>query len=289
MKRSWIVVRALACSSLIHLAGGALPAAASENNHLKSIKYFVIDEWQSNSGSSNFEERWNGDSTPFAPVILHDSNSVHEETQGKVNNKQIDYALTSKKAPFVLKPDAPSAEVSSCGVSDFSPDEAERIVREAARVERVDEELAAAVAWTESRFDQDRNSPAGARGVMQLMPATAERFGVADVCDTRQNAAGGVKYLRVLLEQFSNPLLAIAAYNSGEGRIYEFGGIPPFQETISYVSKVYNRQLGIANIKPRPARLSPTKPNPVADADGTTTGVIPVKKNGKFVAGIMHF
>jgi hypothetical protein len=91
----------------------------------------------------------------------------------------------------------------------------------------------------------------------------------------------------VLLEEFKNPLLAAAAYNSGEGRIYEHGGIPPFQETVAYVAKVLNRQIGVA--MPTPRRKKQSTPSPVASAPGEPTGVIPHEKRGKFVGGVMHF
>lgn len=124
---------------------------------------------------------------------------------------------------------------------------------------------------------------------MQLMPATAARFGVEDICDPAQNIEGGVKYLRALLDEFQNPLLVAAAYNSGEQRIYEHGGIPPFKETVGYVAKVVNYQLGL----PMPsakgkARIAASQA--VSDAgDSGDAGVIAVKKTGTFVGGVMHF
>ncbi|KSV73629.1 hypothetical protein N183_24650 [Sinorhizobium sp. Sb3] len=153
----------------------------------------------------------------------------------------------------------------------------------------VDERFATAITWAESGFDQNRNSPKGARGPMQLMPATAARFSVQDICDPAQNIEGGMKYLRALLDEFQNPLLVAAAYNSGEQRIYEHGGIPPFKETVGYVAKVVNYQLGL----PMPsakgkARMAATQA--VSDAaDSGDVGVIAVKKTGTFVGGVMHF
>ena len=124
---------------------------------------------------------------------------------------------------------------------------------------------------------------------MQLMPATAARFGVKDICDPAQNIDGGMKYLRVLLDEFQSPLLVAAAYNSGEQRIYEHGGIPPFTETVEYVAKVVNFQLGLpmpsAKRKPKVAA-----PQAVSDAgDSGDAGIITVKKTGTFVGGVMHF
>ena len=75
---------------------------------------------------------------------------------------------------------------------------------------------------------------------MQLMPETADRFGVSNVCDPAQNIDAGVRYLRELGEEFLNPLLIAAAYNAGEGRVREYAGIPPFKETVRYVAEVVN-------------------------------------------------
>ncbi|RWD51651.1 MAG: lytic transglycosylase domain-containing protein [Mesorhizobium sp.] len=181
-------------------------------------------------------------------------------------------------------------DVYKCGPSPLSPEEVKFLVVQTARKYRVDEVFATAIAWAESGFDQSRNSPKGARGPMQLRPATAARFGVKDICDPAQNIEGGMKYLRLLLDEFQNPLLVAAAYNSGEQRIYQHGGIPPFQETVGYVAKVVNYQLGLpmpsAKGKARPAAAAQA----VSDAsDSGDAGVIAVKKTGKFVGGVMHF
>ncbi|MDX0973286.1 transglycosylase SLT domain-containing protein [Sinorhizobium medicae] len=182
-----------------------------------------------------------------------------------------------------------TTSVQECGPSPLSPREIKSLVVETARRHKVDEVFATAIAWAESGFDRIRNSDKGARGPMQLMPATAERFGVKDVCDPEQNIEGGMKYLRVLLDEFQNPLLVAAAYNSGEQRIYEHGGIPPFKETVGYVAKVVNYQLGL----PMPTAKGKTRSaasEAVADAgDNSDVGVIAVKKTGNFVGGVMHF
>lgn len=182
-----------------------------------------------------------------------------------------------------------TVDVQECGPSPLSAPEIKSLVVETARRYKVDEVFATAIAWAESGFDRIRNSKKGARGPMQLMPATAARFGVRNVCDPAQNIEGGMKYLRVLLDEFQNPLLVAAAYNSGEQRIYKHGGIPPFKETVGHVAKVVNYQLGL----PMPAARGKTRaasPEPVADAgDNGDVGVIAVKKTGKFVGGVMHF
>lgn len=182
-----------------------------------------------------------------------------------------------------------TANVHECGPSPLSPPEIKSLIVETARRHKVDEGFATAIAWAESEFDQTRNSDKGARGPMQLMPGTATRFGVEDVCDPAQNIEGGMKYLRVLLDEFQNPLLVAAAYNSGEHRIYEHGGIPPFKETVGYVAKVVNYQLGLA-MPTATTKTTAAAPEAVADAgDDGDAGVIAVTKTGKFVGGVMHF
>lgn len=104
---------------------------------------------------------------------------------------------------------------------------------------RVSPALALAVISVESGGRADAVSSAGAQGLMQLIPATAERFGVADSLDPAQNIKGGVAYLDWLLGEFDgDPILAIAAYNAGEGAVRKHGGVPPFAETRDYVPKV---------------------------------------------------
>jgi hypothetical protein len=112
-------------------------------------------------------------------------------------------------------------------------------VEEACRLHQVSPDLVKAVIAAESEFDQWAVSSKGARGLMQLMPATARRFGVSDSFDARQNILAGAQYLRVLLDQFAGDLsLAVAAYNAGENAVLRYGGIPPYRETRGYVAKV---------------------------------------------------
>ena len=120
-----------------------------------------------------------------------------------------------------------------------SPAEAEALVRRIAAEESVDGNLGVAVARSESGFRMDQVSPKGAIGLMQLMPATAKRFGV-DPCDPEGNVRGGARYLRVLQGRYRNPLLVIAAYNAGEDAVEQHRGVPPYPETVRYVAAVLN-------------------------------------------------
>jgi len=103
----------------------------------------------------------------------------------------------------------------------------------------VDTALIRAVIHAESAFRPHAISEAGAQGLMQLMPDTAERFAVDDPFDARQNIRGGVRYLAWLLKRFNgNQMLALAGYNAGEASVAEYNGVPPYPETQSYVTLV---------------------------------------------------
>ncbi|MCI0408021.1 MAG: lytic transglycosylase domain-containing protein [Acidobacteria bacterium] len=117
----------------------------------------------------------------------------------------------------------------------------EQIRRESGRY-GLDPNLVEAVIATESNFNPWAVSPKGARGLMQLMPGTAQRFGVKNVHDPSQNIQGGVQYLRYLLDLFGGDLvLALAAYNAGEGVVQSLGRVPNYQETRQYVDRVLAR------------------------------------------------
>lgn len=109
----------------------------------------------------------------------------------------------------------------------------------AARELGVEEAVVRAIIHAESAFNPNAISRVGAQGLMQLMPATARRFGVLDAFDAGQNIRGGVQYLAWLLKRFNGNLaLAAAGYNAGEGAVDKYGGVPPYSETQRYVQRV---------------------------------------------------
>lgn len=116
----------------------------------------------------------------------------------------------------------------------------EPLINSAARAHKLKPELVHAVVRAESAYQARAVSSKGARGLMQLMPATAKQLGVRDAFDPRQNLQGGSKYLSKLLQIFDNDMrLALAAYNAGENAVARYGNeIPPFPETQQYVRKV---------------------------------------------------
>lgn len=120
-------------------------------------------------------------------------------------------------------------------------------IRRIAREEGVNENLALAVAYQESRFNPCARSHAGANGIFQLMPGTARDLGV-NSHDPEQNIRGGVRYLKQQLRRYNGDVsLALAAYNAGPGNVNKYGGVPPFKETQGYVSSIRNQWLPAFN------------------------------------------
>lgn len=116
------------------------------------------------------------------------------------------------------------------------------MIRELAPSYSLDPNLVLAVVEAESNFNPQALSPKNAQGLMQLIPATAERFGVQDVWDPEENLRGGMAYLRWLLKYFKGDVtLALAAYNAGEGAVDRHGGVPPYAETRAYVERITAR------------------------------------------------
>ena len=146
------------------------------------------------------------------------------------------YTLFSKQKANPIAEDA----VEPQGAKELTPTQFSGHILAAAKATKVDAALIHAVITVESGYNPSARSRAGAVGLMQLMPATAKRYGVKNRLDPGQNIHGGARYLRDLKLQFDNDLqLVLAAYNAGEGAVMRFGGrIPPFRETLAYVPKV---------------------------------------------------
>lgn len=135
--------------------------------------------------------------------------------------------------------------------------EVRQMIAKAAEKHDVDPLLVESVVQVESNYNASAVSHKGAVGLMQLIPATARRFGVNDPFDAEQNLEGGVKYLKYLQQLYKDDRLALAAYNAGEGAVAKYGTIPPYVETQNYVLEV-SRRYG-------KARLESSVEKPVAE------------------------
>ncbi len=171
------------------------------------------------------EARWaarQGRSAPLAPL------GIAPGTAAPTRNGAAPTARTREKTP-TFPPVA--ARPVPAGLA--------QTILASARRHGLDPLLVEAVILAESAGRRWATSPEGAMGLMQLMPATARRFGVADPRDPAQNVAGGSRYLRWLLDRFGGDVtLALAGYNAGEGAVDKYGGIPPYRETRNYVRAV---------------------------------------------------
>ena len=148
--------------------------------------------------------------------------------------------------------EVPTAQITSYAPDDTPAPQAEvkpdvnTIVKAAGAKHGLDPDFVASVVHAESSFNAKAVSPKGARGLMQLMPKTAEQLGVKDSFDPAANVDGGTKYLRALLDQYNGDVpKALAAYNAGTQRVAQYNGVPPYAETHAYVRRIiaeYNRK-----------------------------------------------
>lgn len=151
---------------------------------------------------------------------------------------------------------APTAYQAS-GVSAQSS-EYDSLIEQAAQRNGVEPALLQGLIQQESGFDANAQSGAGAAGLTQLMPGTAASMGVANPLDPAESIEGGARYLGELMRQFGgNASDALAAYNAGPGAVQQYGGVPPYAETESYVSKVLGYAEAFRASSPTPVALSP--------------------------------
>src|SRR5579864_757522 len=168
---------------------------------------------------------------------------------------------------IVVKPPAGSLSAPS------TTPQVRAMVEETAKNLDVSPLLVDSVIQVESNYNPYAISPKGAQGLMQLMPATARRFGVKNSFDPQQNIEGGVRYLKFLQETFQDDRLAVAAYNAGEKAVTKYGNVPPYRETVDYVAKVNEKysQARHAAAKSAPPAKVAEKSQP---AEGETRHVV---------------
>jgi soluble lytic murein transglycosylase-like protein len=146
----------------------------------------------------------------------------------------------------------------------------------AAKRHGLDPALLAGLVRQESNFNPTAGSPAGARGLTQLMPATAASLGVTDVTDPAQALEGGAKYLKQQLDTFGGDVTkALAAYNAGPGAVQRYGGVPPYAETQNYVQKVQAFAAAYRGTPTGATAAAPAAAAPAAAAPAAGTSSLP--------------
>jgi soluble lytic murein transglycosylase-like protein len=165
---------------------------------------------------------------------------------GKLVRKEIVTGKPADARPAVDTPERPRLpEVHSAAINEA--------VERFAATQSLPPQLVHSVIKVESNYNPQAVSSKGARGLMQLMPDTARRFGVADPFDPIDNIQGGTRYLKYLLDLYKgDSLLALAAYNAGEGAVEKYGAIPPYPETLNYLMLVGRQMQKTAATAPPP-------------------------------------
>jgi soluble lytic murein transglycosylase-like protein len=187
--------------------------------------------------------------------------ALHAETDARPNPSE---PKTDSHAVSVVRADARTGRLvrvmrvaRNAEPASITPAPVRGLIEQTAKTYSVNPALVDSVIQVESNYNPYAISPKGAQGLMQLMPATARRFGVKNSFDPQENIEGGVRYLKFLQDTFKDDRLAIAAYNAGEAAVTKYAGVPPYAETIKYVANV-GRKLGQA--KRAEAKPAETKP-----------------------------
>ncbi|MBK1621406.1 hypothetical protein CKO42_23930 [Lamprobacter modestohalophilus] len=231
--RRWCSAAGLVASSLV-LVLATNPVSADVFKYIDQHgNVFFSDEPLTSTG---LKLEWKRTATRLAAQNREQSESIRRK-QAEVNArlKARSEAEAAVAEVYERRPVAPVSGSMWVRRTRFQP-----LIESAARRHGLVPELLHAVIRTESAYKPNALSHAGACGLMQLMPGTAERFRVTEIWDPAQNIEGGAAYLRFLLDLFDNDIrLALAGYNAGEGAVKRYGNqIPPYPETQNYVRKV---------------------------------------------------
>jgi len=171
---------------------------------------------------------------------------------------------SQKVAATVIGPRPVSFAAPAASAPAPRPDGFDDAVERISASQSLPPQLVHSVIKVESNYNPLALSPKGAQGLMQLMPATARRFGVVNPFDPIDNIQGGARYLKYLLDLYNGDYrLALAAYNAGEGAVEKYGSVPPFPETRNYLIQVNQQIQKRFAAGPPPAESKPAEPKPV--------------------------
>jgi soluble lytic murein transglycosylase-like protein len=166
--------------------------------------------------------------------------AAHAASVGSIALQLASVRVQMKNAGTLRVAAEPLLALAAC--DPLPKEHAARLIRETAAREGLTPDLLRAVIGQESSFRPCAVSPKGAMGLMQLMPATARQLGVRDPFDAKENVEAGSRLLKQLLERYGDSVpLALGAYNAGPGQVDRYGGLPPFTETVDYVTGIMER------------------------------------------------
>jgi len=193
--------------------------------------------------------------------------------------KDLSPAIVPAPAPAA----APLTQATSAKPQPLKTQDLKEVINTISDRHQIDPDFISSVIHAESGFNPRAVSPKGAQGLMQLMPGTASKLGVTNAFDPRANVEGGTRYLTELLERYNFDVIkALAAYNAGPHRVQQYGGVPPYYETRTYVARIvrdYNRkkiaERKAAAATAKTARKLPTPKVAAAVKQSALPGVAP--------------
>jgi soluble lytic murein transglycosylase-like protein len=208
---------------------------------------------------------WGGEAARLTSVVRADARTGRLVRSVVVVSKPVaEKRVEETVVPAQVVPSAQQTAKAEDAASAVFPD----VVAKIAAQQSLPPELIDSVIKVESNYNPYAVSPKGALGLMQLIPATARRFGVADVFNPVENIQGGARYLKYLLGIYGGDYpLALAAYNAGEGAVAKYGSVPPYKETETYVKRVAQHIQQAQKAAP-PAKVKAAKPNPPPEGGG---------------------
>jgi len=172
-----------------------------------------------------------------------DNSAFVDIPSSDIDHFERDLTPTAVSAPAPIAPPAPNVpKAPAIAITKAKPLDAKalnEVINSISDRHQIDPDLINSVIHAESGFNSHAVSPKGARGLMQLMPQTANQLGVNNSFDPKDNVEGGTRYLRELLEQYNFDIVkALAAYNAGPQRVQQYHGVPPYYETRAYIARI---------------------------------------------------